>query len=209
MENIDIREYIINNFKDYHKTGNLLMSKDYGINVSFETNILPNNSINRLTNETETIFYSEGIEYGNMGLFFLIDVLNEEYECILKSALKFLRDRGLGRDISTGKGQFDFEIEEISIDDLYENSGNKFITLSRFIPSKDDLGKIISECNYELGSKRGRDKSGEIRKQIRFFKEGSTFRNSKEIYGELVEVGVNLPAIEYGYAFPVKYSEGI
>ena len=200
---------IINNFSDYHKVGNLLMNNDYGINVSFETSILPNNSINRLTNETETIFYSEGIEYGNMGLFFLIDVLNDEYEDIIQSALKFLKDRGLGRDISTGKGQFDFEIEDISIDDLYKNTGDKFITLSRFIPSEDDLEAIIADCNYELDSKRGRDKSGEIRKQIRFFKEGSTFRNSKDVYGKLVEVGINMPAIEYGYAYPVKYSEEI
>ena len=144
-----------------------------------------------------------------MGLFFLIDILNDEYENILESALRFLKDRGLGKDISTGKGQFDFEIENISIEDLYENSGDKFITLSRFIPSKEDLGNIIADCNYELVSKRGRDKSGEIRKQIRFFKEGSTFRNSKEIYGQLVDVGINSPAVEYGYAYPVKYSEGI
>ena len=200
---------IINNFKNYYKVGNLLMSHDYGIDVSFESNVLPNNSINRLTNETETIFYSEGVEYGNMGLFFLIDILNDEYEDIIKSALKFLKDRGLGRDISTGKGQFDFECDDTSIGDLYENSGDRFITLSRFIPSKEDLGKIITDCNYELDSKRGRDKSGEIRKQIRFFKEGSTFINSNEIYGKLVEVGINSPAVEYGYAYPVKYSEGI
>ena len=200
---------IINNFDQYHKVGNLLMSKDYGIDVRFETNILPNNSINRLTSETDTIFYSEGIEYANMGVFFLIDILNEEYEPILKAALKFLKDRGLGRDISTGKGQFDYEIDEISLEDLYNPEGEKFITLSRFIPTEDELGEIIGDCNYELGSKRGRDKSGEIRKQIRFFKEGSTFRYSKEIYGKLIDSGKDNPAVEYGYAFPLKYSEGI
>ena len=170
---------------------------------------MPNNSINRLTNETDNIFYSEGVEYGNMGLFFLIDIINPEYESILKSALKFLKDRGLGRDISTGKGQFDYEIEDISLNELYENEGNKFITLSRFIPTSDDLEEIIADCNYELGSKRGRDKSGEIRSQIRFFKEGSTFKNSKEFYGRLVDVGINFPAVEYGFAYTIKYSEEI
>lgn len=196
---------IIWNFKDYTKMGNLLMDENYGVDVSFQTNILPNNSINRLTNETENIFYSEGVEYGNMGLFFLVDVLNPEYEPILKSALKFLKDRGLGKDVSTGKGHFDYEIEDISINDLYKNEGDRFITLSRFIPTDDDLKKIISDCNYDLGSKRGRDKSGEIRKQIRFFKEGSTFRNSKRTYGQIVDVGLNFPAVEYGFAYVIKY----
>ena len=200
---------IISSFSNFSKVCNLLMSQDYGVNIHFESNVLPNNSINRLTNETENIFYSEGIEYENMGLFFLIDILNQEYESILKSALKFLKDRGLGRDVSTGKGQFDYEIEEFSINDSYKNEGDKFITLSRFIPTDDDLQKIIADCNYELGSKRGRDKSGEIRNQIRFFKEGSTFRNSKEVYGQLVDVGVNFPAIEYGFAYIIKYSEEI
>lgn len=207
-QNISENE-IISNFENYYKTGNLLMSKDYGFDVSFENNILPNNTINRLTNETETIFYSEGVEYGNMGLFFLIEILNDEYESILTSALKFLKDRGLGRDISTGKGQFDYEIEDISINDLYENTGEKFITLSRFIPKDDELELIISDCNYELGSKRGRDKSGEIRNQIRFFKEGSTFSKSKEIFGQLVDVGIDFPAVEYGYAYMISYGGDI
>ncbi len=195
---------IINSFDKYHRAGNLLMTKDYNMSFGFENVILPNNSINRLTNETEAIFYSEGLEYGNMGLYFYVDILNEEYESIIKSCLKYLRDKGFGRDVSTGKGHFDYEIEDSNLD---KNSGNRFITLSRFIPTDDDLSSIISDANYELESKRGRDKSGEIRKQIRFFKEGSTFRNSKEIYGKIVKSGVNVPACEYGYAFTVNYDE--
>lgn len=200
---------ILNNFNNYHKIGNLLMKKDYGIEIISKTNVLPNNSINRLTNETDAIFYSEGLEYGNLALFFFIEMLNDEYFEIITAALKFLKDRGFGKDISTGNGQFNFEIENLNLSDLYENTGDKFITLSRFIPTEEDLGKIISEANYEIGSKRGRDKSGEIRKQIRFFKEGSTFRNSKEIYGQIVNSSKVKPAIEYGYAFPLKYSEGV
>ena len=195
---------IINDFDDYSRVGNLLMIKDYGVSVSFDNVILPNNSINRLTNETDAIFYSEGVEYGNMGLYFYVNFMNDEYESIIKSCLKFLKDRGFGRDISTGKGQFDYEIDDISIENT---SGSRFIILSRFIPTSDDLTSIISDANYELESKRGRDKTGEIRKQIRFFKEGSTFRNSKEIYGQIIESGINVPACEYGYAFIIKYDE--
>lgn len=199
---------VLNNFDNYHKVGNLLMKQDYDIEIISKTNILPNNSINRLTNETDAIFYSEGFEYGNLALFFFIEVLNDEYDGIIRSALKFLKDRGFGKDVSTGKGQFDYDVENLNLSDLYENTGDKFITLSRFIPTEDDLGKIIGESNYEISSKRGRDKSGEIRKQVRFFKEGSTFRNSKEIYGQIVDSSRVKPAIEYGYAFPLKYSGG-
>ena len=121
---------IINDFDDYSRVGNLLMIKDYGVSVSFDNVILPNNSINRLTNETDAIFYSEGVEYGNMGLYFYVNFMNDEYESIIKSCLKFLKDRGFGRDISTGKGQFDYEIDDISIENT---SGSRFIILSRFI----------------------------------------------------------------------------
>ncbi|KZX12089.1 type III-A CRISPR-associated RAMP protein Csm4 [Methanobrevibacter oralis] len=200
---------ILNNFDNYHKLGNLLMKKDYDMEIISKKNILPNNSVNRLTNETEAIFYSEGLEFGNLALFFFVEILNDEYDNIIKSAIKFLKDRGFGKDISTGKGQFDYELEDIALNNLHGNTGDKFITLSRFIPTGDDLGKIIADANYEIGSKRGRDKSGEIRKQVRFFKEGSTFRNSKEIYGQIVDSGKIASAIEYGYAFALKYNEGV
>ena len=197
---------IINNFEKYHRVGNLLMLKDYNVSISFDNVILPNNSINRLTNETEAIFYSEGIEYSNIGLYFYIDILNSEYESIIKSCLKFLKDRGFGRDISTGKGQFEYEISDLDID---KGSGNHFITISRFIPTEDDLTDIIADANYELESKRGRDKTGDIRKQVTFFKEGSTFKNSKELYGKLINSGIKYPAYEYGFAFKINYDEVI
>ena len=57
--------------------------------------------------------------------------------------------------------------------------------------------------------KRSRDKSGEVRKQVRFFKEGSTFNHYAEKYGCIVKTGSDkYPAYEFGYAFPVSYCEG-
>ena len=193
---------IINNFKNYTQIDNLLMTKNYGINVDFKRNIVPNNSVNRLTNETNSIFYSEGMQYSNMGVFFYIELINNDYGKIILSALKFLSDRGFGRDISTGKGQFDYEVVN---ENIIRQSGNRFITLSRFIPSDDELDLINSQSCYEISSKRGRDKSGEIRKQIRFFKEGSTFNNFTNIPGQVLNSGTNFPAIEYGFAFPIMY----
>ena len=48
--------------------------------------------------------------------------------------------------------------------------------------------------------------SNEIRKQIRFFKEGSVFPDYKKYYGRNVSSGKVNPAIEYGFAFPLKCS---
>ena len=84
--------------------------------------------------------------------------------------------------------------------------GNYFVTLSRFIPNSDDLAHINEFASYEIDSKRGKSSSNEIRKQIRFFKEGSVFPDYKKYYGRNVSSGKVNPAIEYGFAFPLKCS---
>lgn len=86
------------------------------------------------------------------------------------------------------------------------NDNDRFITLSRFIPSENDLRFINDYSDYEILSKRSTDKSGEIRKQVRFFKEGSTFRIYSKHYGCIVKSGHKRPAVEYGFAFPIKYT---
>lgn len=195
---------LLDNYDNYYRYSNLLMSEKCDVDIGFGKNILPNNSVNRLFNDTK-IFYTQGDNYKNLGLFFLIKVFDDEFDAILKSAIKFLKDRGFGRDISTGKGQFDYIIEnnDNSID---IDNGNMFTTLSRFIPSEDDLKRINEYSFYEIDSKRGRDKSGEIRKQVRFFKEGSIFPNYQENYGKIFKSGNVNPAIEYGYAFPIRFN---
>lgn len=61
-------------------------------------------------------------------------------------------------------------------------------------------------ASYEIDSKRGKSSSNEIRKQIRFFKEGSVFPDYKKYYGRNVSSGKINPATEYGFAFPLKCS---
>lgn len=196
---------LLNEYGKYYESGSLLMAKDYGINARIAGNILPNNSVNRLTNESEAIFYSQGDTFQNMGLFFAVILFDEKYENIIKSVFKFLKDRGFGRDLSTGKGQFDYEITDDSIDNFEIIEGNSFVTLSRYIPTEDDLDKINEYSSYEIDSKRGRHPSGEIRKEVKFFKEGSTFPNYQLTYGGIVKSSDVNPAVEYGYAFPVRF----
>ena len=196
-------EEILKNYSSYNRFSNLLISNDLDVEIGFGENILPNNSVNRLIHETK-IFYTQGDSYKNLGLFFLVHLYDDEYENIIKSAIKFLKDRGFGRDISTGKGHFDYEVEDTF--DIEETKDNMFVTLSRFIPLKDDLKRINEYSYYEIGSKRGRDKTGEIRKLVRFFKEGSIFPNYQATYGGNIKSGEINPAIEYGYAFPIMFN---
>ena len=198
---------ILENYSKYTQIDNLFMHKNNEIEIEIKNTVRPNNAVNRLNNKTD-IFYSEGIEYGkNIRLFFFIEIYDEKYESIIKSALKFLKDRGFGKDISTGKGQFDYNIENVSISELnILGNSSRFVTLSRFIPKEDEVKKLDEKSCYELGFKRSRDKNGKVRKQIRFFKEGSTFNcYCDSSYGHIVDVTENKSAFEYGYAFPLFF----
>ncbi|AMK15251.1 type III-A CRISPR-associated RAMP protein Csm4 [Methanobrevibacter olleyae] len=198
---------ILSDYANYERKKTLLLNEKLDIDVSFGENIIPNNSVNRVSNETEGIFYTNGIEFKNIGLFFFVDFNDEEYIPLVKAALKFLEDRGFGRDITNGKGQFVHEIEGyISFENIF-NIGDDFdyfLTLSRYIPNNEELSKINEYSSYEIDSKRGKSPAGEIRRQIRFFKEGSIFPNYKKFYGRIIESGKDSPAVEYGYAFPIK-----
>lgn len=209
---------IISNFNNYTKFKDMLMNKKENIKFTYSEITTPNNSVNRLYNKTDGIFYTSGKKFKNMGLFFLIKFYDGTYKEIIRGAIKFLKDRGFGKDISTGKGQFDYYIDEdYSLESEYNlnNNLNNFITLSRFIPNTNDLNAIneyvkrdIKHINnylsYEIDSKRSRDSSNEIRKEVKFFKEGSKFPYYGENFGRLVESGRINPAIEYGFAYPIK-----
>ena len=197
---------ILNKYGEYYESGSLLMTKDYGIDAHISGNILPNNSVNRLTNESDAIFYSQGDTFQNMGLFFIINFFDKEYENIIKNVFKFLKDRGFGRDLSTGKGQFDYEVSDDLLEEFKNCEGQCFTTLSRYIPTSEDLDKINEYSAYEIDSKRGRHPSGEIRKEVKFFKEGSTFPNYQLTYGNIFKSSDVNPAVEYGYAFPVRFN---
>lgn len=197
---------VLNNLDNYHAVGGLLAIDEFPIDKPFKNMIVPNNSVNRFNHSTK-IFYSEGKTFDKCsGLFFFIKIFNEDYRMIIESILRFLKDRGFGKDISNGKGQFDYEVEDIDVDDIITiDDANSFITLSRYIPDFQKE-KIEKDSNYEIGFKRSISRSFEIRKQVRFFKEGSSFSGERDYYGMIVHTGEN--AVEYGYAFPLRYCRG-
>ena len=141
------------------------------------------------------------------GVRLLLTIIPSKYKKQVLNCIKFLKDRGFGKDISTGKGQFAYETSEEKLNITYINT-KYFITLSRYIPTKDELNEIKNNSKYEIVSKQGRSKNGEIRKKIRFFKEGSIFKNNKEKYGQIIDSGKQNPSLEYGYAYKIPYFGG-
>lgn len=196
--------HILKNIDKYKVKAGLLFLKEKKLQFNIVTSDTPRNRINRTNNLSEDIFYFNGNTYDNMNLFFIVRLYDHKYEELLNNALNFLRDyRGFGKDLSVGKGKF--EIEEISekkiIKSLKDNK--RFVTLSRYIPSTDeiDMFKMRKNAYYEIASKRGMISEGKPKKQAHFFSEGSTFPNLKNIYGKML--CVHEKAVEYGFSFNV------
>ena len=202
-------DYLASNISEYSdpKDG-LMYSKDLSLDFNIKSLDIARNSINRQTQFTD-IFYSSGNYYTNSGLFFLVRFMNEEsekkYSGLITGAFRFLRDRGFGGDVSAGKGHF--EIIDFSDTKIIHEpeEGNRFISLSRYHPTQDEISvyKGNKDIWYDIFTKRGRSSDGRIRKQVRFFTEGSIFPDlNKGIYGKTIPVAKD--AVEFGYAFNVR-----
>ncbi len=202
--------YLVENINDYSIKDGFVYNKELDLNFNIESRDVARNSINRQS-QLSDIFYSFEDYYKNAGLFFLVKFPTKEYEkeysVVIQSAIKFLRDRGFGGDVSSGKGHFEI-VNLTNRDIIYPpEKGARFISLSRYHPTHEEIKAFKEQTNlwYDIYTKRGRDSEGSIRKQVRFFTEGSTFPElNKEIYGEAIMVGDK--AIEFGYAYNVRMS---
>ena len=188
---------IIKDIENYRVERGFLMDQGLDLNFRMENSTMPHNTINRITGASENIFYSTGTIFKNMGLFFMVKTVDKESENLILSSMNFLRDRGFGGDVSTGKGQFDYEISQ---DKLLNDGGNHIVSLSRYIPTHDELQIFKDDVWFELGSKRGRSAEGSLRKKVRFFNEGTTFPSAgKKKYGTIIDSSSE--AVEYGLAY--------
>ena len=90
----------------------------------------------------DKIFFHE-----DAGLFFLIEPKEKFNEDDIKKSLELLKDFGLGTDRNVGNGQFDYSIEDISID----TTDNTLLAtnLSLFIPSEEEMKNLKSTNNVE------------------------------------------------------------
>lgn len=199
---------LIETIDNYDIEDGLLYPKDLKLNFGIRSLDTSRNLLNRLTYFSD-YFFTSGYHYKNVGLFFIIRFLNTDsqnkYSDLLKGCFRFLSDRGLGGDISVGKGHFD--ILDIRDENIINEPtvGNRFVSLSNYMPTLEEIKFYQEKENlyYELYTKRGRDPSGRIRKKVRFFREGSTFpEHGKKVYGKATYVDDK--AVELGYSFNVR-----
>ncbi|MBE7546932.1 MAG: type III-A CRISPR-associated RAMP protein Csm4 [Planctomycetia bacterium] len=186
---------------------------------TFNTAAVQKNSIDRITMSTDgtgqTFYFPEIYTSDKFSLYFLLKTDDIGH---LEPVFRYLEDKGIGANRSTGKGRF--KIRRIGEKTCDENSNAKmFITLSRFIPTNEDINWESNKNSYEIFPYRSKvDSDGEFRgeniwkSRVMYIKEGSCLEIMKKnsCYG-------NCPVVkkiggqsirQNGIAFPVFVNFG-
>ncbi|MBP2132416.1 CRISPR-associated protein Csm4 [Methanomicrobium sp. W14] len=163
---------------------------------------VPHNQINRMSSESEQFFYSEGCFYKEgSGFCILVDLIDDSWKDKINAGFSFLKDRGIGKEISVGGGSFEIEFGEYT---LPEVETEYLTSISRYLP--EDIEQFNGGIWYDPVTIHGRSTDGFMKKQVIMLKEGSVFRNTgKKYYGSVAMVRENPPVVEYGMAFTVPW----
>lgn len=186
------------------------------------TRTVQRNKINRLTNTTHEggLFYSSEITCSkDGGLFFLLQGKEEALK-LVRAALRFLQDRGIGGDISVGKGNFELEIAKGFSPVKEPKESDYFTTLSLTYLEDDQWNNLQDSsktCLYRLERRRGRIESSLVstsniwKQAVIVFREGSVFplTEANTIYGcNPIVKQKPFPVQYYGFSYPVRYRKG-
>ena len=137
------------NIKEFYQK-NLKKELDDIKKVSFNTSrMIPRNTVNRLSLEVEEGFYAK-TEYffkDGWGLFFMVRASDRILEQV-KASIYLLQDRGIGGDISTGRGAFNVKINENPPIDFSQITLQKSVILSLYYPQGRELEYIKSKSSY-------------------------------------------------------------
>lgn len=139
----------------------------------------------------ERLFFHE-----KAGLYFLLEVENEQSLREIEVALKYLEDTGLGTDRSVGNGFFKTEISSLTLS--MPGFSDSCLSLSLFCPEKEELPDLLNGQPAYLIEKRGGFIAGASDEQFRhlrkksvfMFAEGSVF-NAKQLNGKVVNLRPN------------------
>ncbi len=162
--------------------------------------------------EGRLFFSQESLTTTNSsGYFFLIRARRDawaEWCSLLATALAFLADRGLGGDISAGRGKLqDVKLEPFS--DLPEpQDPERFVTLSLYYSAPGEINNL-HDCWYQLSPRKGKvemtylTERQPFKTRVQMFAEGSTFpvppgRDIRGIRGDhpTVQEGINENDVE-------------
>jgi len=174
------------------------------------------NTVNRATGRVESGLYAQEETFvspdkGEFEVYLKTDYFSEED---LQRIFDFIAKAGFGKDKSTGKGHFDFTIEQ-GIDLPQCAAPNAFMTLSSYIPKSGDPTDGYYTLLHKYGKLGGSFAAGDpevygnpFKKPLLMFAAGSTFRDpdvkTGKVYGSLLdEVHANSAIRHYALAFPL------
>lgn len=184
--------------KDENKRSTVIIEKN---KLRYLKNLLPNynlhNSIDRMSGTTlqaegrGQLYWEDEYSFykSDFGLFFFVEVDNQnEFE----ASLRLLSHIGIGGNRSIGKGCFEFQIEEFSINE--PNNFNGHVLLSLYHPTSKELELLSSEkinYYYDIVTRIGfvaKDFNLEPqgKNPVHCFTEGSTFITNQNLAGSLV-----------------------
>jgi len=185
-----------------------------------ETQTVMRNKISRLTFTTSgfgELFGTEETFYGsNVKLWFAVktDFLSKEQ---IEAILKYIELSGFGADASIGKGNLKFtSIENFKLPE--SENPNAFMTISNFIPTKDDLDNVDgTNLWYKIFTKYPKvgghfALTDPFKKPLVFMEAGSVFKvkTHKDFYGQILNgVHSNPDIVQFAYAFPLKVRVGV
>jgi len=172
------------------------------------------NTIDRLAMSTweegQTFYQQEYFPSSRFKLHFLMKTNDINF---FKPIFRYLEDKGIGGNRSTGKGRFEIEVlGELSIGN---RDINKFVTLSKYIPDIEEIkDSKVSPIYYEILPFRSKvDSEAEFKGEdiwkakVMYLKEGSCFEatEKKEFYGSLpvAKEIAGQKIYQNGIAFPI------
>ena len=165
------------------------------------------NNIERISGASTKLFYTEEFFIENGGLFFLLDIYDQQIEPLFEGVFQFYSHVGFGGDASIGKGHFHLEMYDYQkFQDL--EKAVSLLNLSLYFPSEAELEHIKNRPEltwYKLETRKGKS-GGRFytspnvwKKSVTVFKEGSSFPkiDNQKVYGAF-------PVVQH-FAFPVYY----
>ena len=131
--------------------------------------------------------------------------------------MKYIELSGFGADASIGKGNLKFtSIENFKLPE--SENPNAFMTISNFIPTKDDLDNVDgTNLWYKIFTKYPKvgghfALTDPFKKPLVFMEAGSVFKvkTHKDFYGQILNgVHSNPDIVQFAYAFPLKVRVGV
>ncbi len=183
----------------------------------------PRVTIDRRTNKSEIYHTGRVIFAPDCGLWFAIRWLDETYKPAVDALFADLSYTGLGGERSSGFGACNITRDSNAPIDFPVHTQDKWITLSRFLPSKEDLPALLNEhARYTIKRIGGWVTSpsgmGQRRRSINLVSDGAYLGASENMFpGMIADIRpkyptnpdpLNHPVYRIGYAFPVACTRG-